>query len=98
MKHFLLIFTFAKQKGIRDLFYQITDNSKVNLDEVDLPTDLKDLPFYINWNADLPSEISVPRVDLHSMILDFSAVSFLDISGMNGLKMVKTIFDICHTW
>lgn len=79
-----------------DLFCQTTDNSKVNLDEVDLPTDLKDLPFHINWNADLPSEIRVPKVDLHSMILDFSAVSFVDISGMKGLKMVKTIFDICH--
>ncbi|XP_037552172.1 chloride anion exchanger-like [Nematolebias whitei] len=81
-----------KEKGIRDLFCQTTDNSKVNLDEVDLPTDLKDLPFHINWNADLPSEINVPKVDLHSMILDFSAVSFLDISGMKGLKMALKEF------
>uniref|UniRef100_A0A673CK21 Solute carrier family 26 member 3 n=1 Tax=Sphaeramia orbicularis TaxID=375764 RepID=A0A673CK21_9TELE len=28
----------------------------------------------------------VPRVDLHSLILDFSAVSFLDISALKGLK------------
>ncbi|MEQ2250006.1 hypothetical protein ILYODFUR_035415 [Ilyodon furcidens] len=41
----------------------------------------------MNWNAELPSEISVPRVNLHSLILDFSAVSFLDISAMKGLKM-----------
>uniref|UniRef100_A0A8C3GBW6 Solute carrier family 26 member 3 n=1 Tax=Cyclopterus lumpus TaxID=8103 RepID=A0A8C3GBW6_CYCLU len=36
--------------------------------------------------AGLPADVSVPRVDLHSLILDFSAVSFLDISALKGLK------------
>ncbi|XP_040004354.1 chloride anion exchanger-like [Xiphias gladius] len=58
-----------------------------NLEELDLPTDFKDLPARIDWNAPLPANIIVPRVDLHSLILDFSAVSFLDISGLKGLKM-----------
>uniref|UniRef100_A0A665UDX2 Solute carrier family 26 member 3 n=1 Tax=Echeneis naucrates TaxID=173247 RepID=A0A665UDX2_ECHNA len=34
----------------------------------------------------------VPRVDLHSLILDFSAVSFLDISALKGLKMMLKEF------
>ncbi|XP_038594299.1 chloride anion exchanger-like [Micropterus salmoides] len=38
------------------------------------------------WNSELPAQINVPRVDLHSLILDFSAVSFLDICAMKGLK------------
>uniref|UniRef100_A0A672FIV0 Solute carrier family 26 member 3 n=1 Tax=Salarias fasciatus TaxID=181472 RepID=A0A672FIV0_SALFA len=42
----------------------------------------------IDWNAELPDGISVPRVNIHSLILDFSAVSFLDISALKGLKMV----------
>ncbi|KAJ4924906.1 hypothetical protein JOQ06_003855 [Pogonophryne albipinna] len=57
-----------------------------NIEELDLPTDFKDLPTRIDWNADLPANISVPRVDLHSLILDFAAVSFLDISALKGLK------------
>ncbi|KAK1906780.1 Chloride anion exchanger [Dissostichus eleginoides] len=57
-----------------------------NMEELDLPTDFKDLPARIDWNADLPANISVPRVDLHSLILDFAAVSFLDISALKGLK------------
>jgi len=61
----------------------------VTLEELDLPIDVKDLPFRINWNADFPFKASVPRVDLHSLILDFSAVSFLDISALKGLKTVK---------
>lgn len=57
-----------------------------NLEELDLPTDFKDLPIQIDWNADLPANISVPRVDVHSVVLDFAAVSFLDISALKGLK------------
>ncbi|XP_026182794.1 chloride anion exchanger-like [Mastacembelus armatus] len=57
-----------------------------NMEELDLPTDFKDLPARIDWNADLPANIVVPRVDLHSLILDFAAVSFLDISALKGLK------------
>ncbi|KAG7497474.1 hypothetical protein JOB18_038350 [Solea senegalensis] len=57
-----------------------------SMEELDLPTDFKDLPARINWNADLPANIYVPRVDLHSLILDFAGVSFLDISALKGLK------------
>lgn len=55
-----------------------------------MPTDLTDLPGRIDWNdlPDLPANISVPKVHLHSLILDFAAVSFLDISGLKGLKTV----------
>lgn len=51
--------------------------------------DFKDLPVRIDWNADLPANISVPKLDLHSLILDFAAVSFLDISALKGLKTVS---------
>ncbi|XP_069569310.1 chloride anion exchanger-like [Brachyistius frenatus] len=74
------------EKGLMDLFCQRDDMSNVNIEELDLPTDLKDLPFQMNWNAELAANIGVPRVDLHSLILDFSAVSFLDISALKGLK------------
>lgn len=74
------------EKGIEGLFSQMTDEPDVNIEELDLPTDLKDLPFRIDWNSELPASMGVPRVDLHSLVLDFSAVSFLDISGLKGLK------------
>ncbi|XP_028251514.1 chloride anion exchanger-like [Parambassis ranga] len=57
-----------------------------NMEELDLPTDFKDLPSRIDLNAELPVNIIVPRVDIHSLILDFAAVSFLDISALKGLK------------
>lgn len=42
-----------------------------------------------DWSAELPAGMVVPRVDLHSLILDFAAVSFLDISALKGLKTVS---------
>uniref|UniRef100_A0A8C7PHM3 STAS domain-containing protein n=1 Tax=Oncorhynchus mykiss TaxID=8022 RepID=A0A8C7PHM3_ONCMY len=57
-----------------------------NMEDLDQPTDFKDLPVQVNWNSELPANIQVPRVDVHSLILDFSAVSFLDISALKGLK------------
>ncbi|XP_037318338.2 chloride anion exchanger-like isoform X2 [Pungitius pungitius] len=66
-----------------------TDESGMNMEEQDRPSDL---PFRVNWRAELPVDVTVPRVDLHSLILDFSAVSFLDISALKGLKAVLKEF------
>ncbi|KAM9028352.1 chloride anion exchanger isoform 1-T2 [Ara ararauna] len=60
------------------------DNNKI--EELDQPTNMTDLPIQINWGADLPPSITVPRVDIHSIILDFSSVSFLDFSAMRILQ------------
>ncbi|NXC75276.1 S26A3 protein, partial [Anhinga anhinga] len=60
------------------------DNNRI--EELDQPTNMTDLPIQINWNSDLPPGITVPRVDIHSIVLDFSAVSFLDFSAMRVLQ------------
>nr|XP_061809322.1 chloride anion exchanger-like [Nerophis lumbriciformis] len=63
-----------------------------NAEELDMPTDFKDLPARVDWNAELPANIAVPRVDLHSLVLDFAAVSFLDVSALKGLKVALKEF------
>ncbi|XP_014104338.1 PREDICTED: chloride anion exchanger [Pseudopodoces humilis] len=60
------------------------DNDKI--EELDQPTIMTDLPIRINWGTDLPPGITVPQVNLHSIILDFSSVSFLDFSAMTVLR------------
>ena len=79
------------QKGFLNTSFQPIKDSEdeSNMEELDQPTDFKDLPVRIDWNGELPANIVVPRVDLHSLVLDFAAVSFLDISALNGLKMVS---------
>ncbi|XP_017296571.2 chloride anion exchanger isoform X2 [Kryptolebias marmoratus] len=59
-----------------------------NMEDLDQPIDFKDFPGCIEWNSQLPANITVPKVDIHSLVLDFSAVSFLDISALKGLKML----------
>lgn len=65
------------------------DNNRI--EELDQPTNVADLPIQINWGADLPLGITVPRVNIHSIILDFSSVSFLDFSAMRVLQKVIQI-------
>ncbi|KAM9311736.1 uncharacterized protein PAF06_009590 [Gastrophryne carolinensis] len=66
--------------------YEEIDNNMI--EELDKPINTSDLPIVIDWNADLPNNIKVPRIDLHSLVIDFGAVSFLDMSGMKGLKAI----------
>lgn len=75
--------------GLKDSDEELDNNQ---IEELDQPINTADLPFHIDWNADLPLNLEVPKIDLHSLILDFSAVSFLDVSSMRGLKRVISFF------
>ncbi|XP_069318046.1 chloride anion exchanger [Eulemur rufifrons] len=74
---------------IKDSDEELDNN---HIEELDQPINTADLPFQIDWNGDLPVNINVPRISLHSLILDFSAVSFLDVSSMRGLKKILQEF------
>lgn len=75
--------------GLKDSDEELDNNQ---IEELDQPINTTDLPFQIDWNANLPLNIVVPKIELHSLILDFSAVSFLDVSSMRGLKTVISFF------
>ncbi|KAB1276249.1 Chloride anion exchanger [Camelus dromedarius] len=75
-----------------DDFKDSDDELDDKTEELDQPINTTDLPFQIDWNADLPVNIVVPQINLHSLILDFSAVSFLDVSSMRGLKTILQEF------
>uniref|UniRef100_A0A3P8WF67 STAS domain-containing protein n=1 Tax=Cynoglossus semilaevis TaxID=244447 RepID=A0A3P8WF67_CYNSE len=66
-----------------------SDEDEGSTEELDRPTDFKDIPGRIDWNAELPANIIVPKVDVHSLVLDFAAVSFLDISLLKELVRVE---------
>ncbi|XP_068611506.1 chloride anion exchanger-like [Brachionichthys hirsutus] len=76
----------ARELG--DVYHQSTDDSYKDMEALDQPTHLNAPPFRVDWNDKFPDGISVPRVDIHSLILDFSAVSFLDIAAIKGLRRV----------
>uniref|UniRef100_A0A8C2A605 Solute carrier family 26 member 3 n=1 Tax=Cyprinus carpio TaxID=7962 RepID=A0A8C2A605_CYPCA len=68
-----------------------TDTSEDNnsMEGLDQPIDFSGIPIQVNWNTELPANISVPPVNIHSLVLDFSAVSFLDISALKVYIMEK---------
>ena len=43
----------------------------------------------VDWTSDLPVSVSVPQVLIHSLVLDFSAVSFLDVVAVKSLRLVR---------
>ncbi|XP_043573938.1 chloride anion exchanger-like [Chiloscyllium plagiosum] len=66
------------------------DNNTI--EELDKATDMKELPMRIDWKLPLPAGLCVPTVEIHSIVLDFAAVSFLDVSAMKGLKSILKEF------
>ncbi|KAM9215993.1 pendrin [Dugong dugon] len=59
-------------------------------EELDIPT--KEIEIRVNWNADLPVKVNVPKVPMHSLVLDCGAVSFLDVVGVRSLRMIVKEF------
>ncbi len=45
----------------------------------------------VDWTSELPVSVSVPRVHIHSLVVDFSAVSFLDVVAAKSLKLVRLL-------
>ncbi|XP_072097511.1 chloride anion exchanger-like [Mobula birostris] len=53
--------------------------------------DMQELPLRVDWRSP-PAGIHVPRLEVHSIIFDFAAVSFLDMSAMKGLQSILKEF------
>ncbi|KAF4114609.1 pendrin [Onychostoma macrolepis] len=46
----------------------------------------------VDWTSELPVSVSVPRVHIHSLVMEFTAVSFLDVVAAKSLKLVVKEF------
>uniref|UniRef100_A0A8C7DAB0 Solute carrier family 26 member 4 n=1 Tax=Oncorhynchus kisutch TaxID=8019 RepID=A0A8C7DAB0_ONCKI len=52
----------------------------------------------VDWALELPVRVSVPKVQIHSLVLDFSAVSFLDVVAVKSLRLVVQQLLISFFW
>lgn len=48
----------------------------------------EDVKVQVDWTAALPVNVTVPKVNIHSLVMDFTAVSFLDVMAAKSLKLV----------
>ncbi|KAB1276592.1 Pendrin [Camelus dromedarius] len=56
-------------------------------EELGIPT--KEIEIQVDWNSELPVKVNVPKVPIHSLVLDCGAVSFLDVVGARSLQVVR---------
>lgn len=47
-----------------------------------------DVEVQVDWRAELPFDITVPKVNIHSLVMDFCAVSFLDVMSVKSLRLI----------
>ncbi|XP_070950787.1 pendrin isoform X2 [Macaca nemestrina] len=59
-------------------------------EELDTPT--KEIEIQVDWNSELPVKVNVPKVPIHSLVLDCGAISFLDVVGVRSLRVIVKEF------
>ncbi|XP_028668875.1 pendrin [Erpetoichthys calabaricus] len=59
-------------------------------EEIDIPT--KEVDIQVDWSKELPVKVGVPKVNIHSVIFDFGAISFLDVVSVKSLKLILKEF------
>ncbi|KAI4897765.1 hypothetical protein NFI96_033923 [Prochilodus magdalenae] len=42
----------------------------------------------VDWTSTLPVNVTVPKVNIHSLVFDFTAVSFLDVMAAKSIKLI----------
>lgn len=47
-----------------------------------------DVEVQVDWTAELPINVNVPKVDIHSLVMDFTSVAFVDVMSAKSLKLV----------
>ncbi|XP_072616066.1 pendrin isoform X2 [Vulpes vulpes] len=66
------------------------DEDTEDPEDPDVPT--KEIEIRVDWNSELPVKMNVPKVPIHSLVLDCGAVSFLDVVGVRSLRMIVKEF------
>ncbi|KAM8924138.1 pendrin-like [Pelodytes ibericus] len=73
--------------GIDNTGYESDDDLDVKQEETP-EVSTKEVEIQVDWNSDLPVKVSVPKVNIHSIIFDFGQISFLDVVAVKSLKLI----------
>lgn len=77
------------EPGINNEAFETDEEPEDNQDP-QVPT--KEVEIQVDWNSELPVKVNIPKVPIHSLILDFGAVTFLDIVAVRSIKTVRAFF------
>ncbi|XP_054034535.1 pendrin isoform X2 [Dryobates pubescens] len=75
------------EPGINNEVFETDEEPEDN----EFPT--KEVEIQVDWNSELPFKVNIPKVPIHSLILDFGAVTFLDIVAVRSIKTIIREFE-----
>ncbi|XP_017601513.1 PREDICTED: pendrin isoform X2 [Corvus brachyrhynchos] len=78
------------EPGINNEAFE-TDEEPEDNQDLEVPT--KEVEIQVDWNSELPVKVNIPKVPIHSLILDFGAVTFLDIVAVRSIKTIIKEFE-----
>uniref|UniRef100_A0A663ENE9 Solute carrier family 26 member 4 n=1 Tax=Aquila chrysaetos chrysaetos TaxID=223781 RepID=A0A663ENE9_AQUCH len=78
------------EPGINNEAFE-TDEDPEDNEDLQVPT--KEVEIQVDWNSELPVKVNIPKVPIHSLILDFGAVTFLDIVAVRSIKTIIREFE-----
>ncbi|KAG8545788.1 hypothetical protein GDO81_020302 [Engystomops pustulosus] len=76
--------------GVDNLGYESEDDPEDPRGPENNGIETKEVEIQVDWNSELPVKVSVPRVSIHSIIFDFSQITFLDVVAVKVLKLVNS--------
>ncbi|XP_071986959.1 pendrin-like [Engystomops pustulosus] len=74
--------------GVDNLGYESEDDPEDPRGPENNGIETKEVEIQVDWNSELPVKVSVPRVSIHSIIFDFSQITFLDVVAVKVLKLI----------
>ncbi|XP_044153693.1 pendrin-like [Bufo gargarizans] len=74
--------------GIDNLGYDSQDDPEDPQGPENDGIQTKEVEIQVDWNSELPVKVSVPKVTIHSVIFDFSQITFLDVVAVKVLKLI----------
>ncbi|KAM6293070.1 pendrin isoform 2-T2 [Porphyrio hochstetteri] len=78
------------EPGVNNEAFETDDEPEDN-EDLQVPT--KEVEIQVDWNSELPVKVNIPKVPIHSLILDFGAVTFLDIVAVRSIKTIIREFE-----
>ncbi|XP_063814426.1 pendrin-like [Pseudophryne corroboree] len=74
--------------GIDNMGYEPEDDPEDPEGFENLGITTRQVEIQVDWNSELPVKVNVPKVSIHSIIFDFSQITFLDVVAVKVLKLI----------
>uniref|UniRef100_A0AAR2JCC8 STAS domain-containing protein n=1 Tax=Pygocentrus nattereri TaxID=42514 RepID=A0AAR2JCC8_PYGNA len=83
---------FKKRNKALKKIHQLIKKGKLKVTEsfltISFGAAISEVEVQVDWSSTLPVSVRIPKVNIHSLVMDFTAVSFLDVMAAKSLKLI----------